>query len=496
VRRRDDLFAVYITSFNCGPDSFLLSYAEEIMGDKPMLALELDEHGADAGYITRIEAFLDVTRSWQPTPAPALAASSDPSAEELRRRRIWIPSMHPVATRLFAAAFRSFGFDAHALPTETRADLEAGQKLSRGCECLPMRTTLGAFVHAIDRDPSDRQHAVFMPTGKGPCRFGQYVTLERVFFDRTGRDDVMILSPSSDNSYFGLPESLRRKLWPALVAGDVLYKATCRVRPYEVTRGDTDAALEKWIVAAEAAFEGGSDLLEVIHRAGADFADIPTRDERRPLVGIVGEIYVRNNLFSNENVVRAVERAGGEAWSAPVSEWILFTASEDLRRFMTLPKSMSELLAHGGRILKSRWLQHVEHSFHQAMGAVLTDREEPPIQDTVTAGQHYLPFNVGGETILSLGRSVHFIRQGAALIVNVSPFSCMAGTVCASLFTRMERELQVPVVNLFYDGSGDENARLEVFLANLDGATVRSGPPPSRSPRSFSLPNLFRGAPT
>ena len=62
VARNDLLDAVYFTNFSCGPDSFLLTYASEIMGSKPYLALELDEHGSDTGYMTRIEAFFDVLR--------------------------------------------------------------------------------------------------------------------------------------------------------------------------------------------------------------------------------------------------------------------------------------------------------------------------------------------------------------------------------------------------------------------------------------------------
>jgi len=60
---------VYLTNFSCGPDSFLLSYAEEIMGNRPLLMLELDEHGADAGYMTRVEAFFDVLRRPRPSSA-------------------------------------------------------------------------------------------------------------------------------------------------------------------------------------------------------------------------------------------------------------------------------------------------------------------------------------------------------------------------------------------------------------------------------------------
>jgi hypothetical protein len=121
------------------------------------------------------------------------------------------------------------------------------------------------------------------------------------------------------------------------------------------------------------------------------------------------------------------------------------------------------------------------------MGPVIADRQEPHVEDTLAAGRRYLPFNIGGEAILSLGRAAQFSRQGAAMVVNASPFSCMAGTVCAALFTRMERELQIPVVNFFYDGRGDENARLPVFLANLDRSAARAGPPQAPRSNGFSL---------
>jgi predicted nucleotide-binding protein (sugar kinase/HSP70/actin superfamily) len=49
IKRHKQLFPVYITSFICGPDSFLLGYFRRIMGDKPSLTLELDNHTADAG---------------------------------------------------------------------------------------------------------------------------------------------------------------------------------------------------------------------------------------------------------------------------------------------------------------------------------------------------------------------------------------------------------------------------------------------------------------
>jgi predicted CoA-substrate-specific enzyme activase len=62
VRTDPRLQAIYVTNFNCGPDSFLAGFFRRIMGDKPYLELEIDEHTGDAGVLTRCEAFLESAR--------------------------------------------------------------------------------------------------------------------------------------------------------------------------------------------------------------------------------------------------------------------------------------------------------------------------------------------------------------------------------------------------------------------------------------------------
>ncbi len=55
------LFGIYFTNFMCGPDSYIMTYFKEEMAKqgKPYLCLQFDGHGADAGYLTRIEAALE-----------------------------------------------------------------------------------------------------------------------------------------------------------------------------------------------------------------------------------------------------------------------------------------------------------------------------------------------------------------------------------------------------------------------------------------------------
>ena len=67
IKENPNLFMVYISNFNCGPDSFVLKYVDrEINRDfvKPHLELELDAHSGRAGIITRIEAFKNVVQDY------------------------------------------------------------------------------------------------------------------------------------------------------------------------------------------------------------------------------------------------------------------------------------------------------------------------------------------------------------------------------------------------------------------------------------------------
>jgi predicted CoA-substrate-specific enzyme activase len=65
IRTNPRLQAIYVTNFNCGPDSFIINFFRNILGDKPFLELEMDNHTADAGIITRCEAFFDSLKMGQ-----------------------------------------------------------------------------------------------------------------------------------------------------------------------------------------------------------------------------------------------------------------------------------------------------------------------------------------------------------------------------------------------------------------------------------------------
>jgi predicted nucleotide-binding protein (sugar kinase/HSP70/actin superfamily) len=60
VTQNPNYFGLHLTNFGCGADSFIEHFYKFIMGTKPYLILELDEHSAAAGAMTRLEAYQNV----------------------------------------------------------------------------------------------------------------------------------------------------------------------------------------------------------------------------------------------------------------------------------------------------------------------------------------------------------------------------------------------------------------------------------------------------
>lgn len=51
---------IYVSSFNCGPDSIIIELIKNSLPHFPFLILKIDEHTGEAGIDTRIEAFADM----------------------------------------------------------------------------------------------------------------------------------------------------------------------------------------------------------------------------------------------------------------------------------------------------------------------------------------------------------------------------------------------------------------------------------------------------
>jgi hypothetical protein len=96
-----------------------MTFFKDIMGKKPCLQLELDEHSADAGVITRLEAFLESLKNYRPKRRAPAAKAAAPRPLT-RERTLYIPYMGDPAYAL-AACVRAYGQPAQVVPLADEA---------------------------------------------------------------------------------------------------------------------------------------------------------------------------------------------------------------------------------------------------------------------------------------------------------------------------------------------------------------------------------------
>jgi predicted nucleotide-binding protein (sugar kinase/HSP70/actin superfamily) len=171
----------------------------------------------------------------------------------------------------------------------------------------------------------------FMPDHNGPCRFGQYNRFQRLLFDKLGYKDTMIVSPSNDVSYEdisgGHGTKFRFNAWKGFVAVDMLRKFYQERKPYEITEGSVKLFYENCLQDVIKCLENkAKDLPDVILASALRFDAIPLdRGIRKPIVAVVGEIFMRDNAFCSGNLVQKLEAFGAEKWIVPFAEWLSFS---------------------------------------------------------------------------------------------------------------------------------------------------------------------------
>ncbi len=486
VRSAPGLHALYIGNFSCGPDSFILDYFAREMGDKPYLHVEIDEHSADAGVITRCEAFLDslAMRSAARARAGKTGDTVATTATDTRQRRsttlsarrrvVYVPRMGDQAFGL-KAAFEACGADAVVMPRSSASSLALGRRFCSGKECFPFVLTTGdmlAAAHAPDFDPE--RSAFFMPAGTGPCRFGQYNLRQKLILERAGFPEVPLLSPVQDAAFYRdagiIGKDFARVAWKGILAADLLTRCLHETRPYERVRGSTDE-LYAHVLERVAGLLAGPDavLVASLHEAGRAFASLANGGERKPRIGIVGEIYVRTNSFANEDLVRRIEALGGEAWLAPVDEWVCYVnwCGEDTAL------SRRDWMAWLRVRLKGHFQGRIARRMEAPFERLLQTLHDPSTAQLLDKAAPYLDRSFRGEAVLSIGKTLDMLDRGACGVVNAMPFGCMPGTVVGALLRRLSEEHGFPAASIPFDGSESPTMQLqlEAFMEQASRAS-------------------------
>ncbi len=473
IKSHPQLFATFITNFSCGPDSFVVGYFKDIQGRKPSLILELDNHTADAGVETRIEAFLDIVARYRNLQTKKLIAGNGditrPGQHRIKelnttlnynwgpeislfdpRLRVVFTSMGQYSTQSLAAVYRSLGINATVLPVMDEEDLKLGRGNTTCKECLPLQLTTGSLLKYLrDERPEGEITAYFMPTADGPCRFGQYQDFLRDFITKQGIEDVTILSVSSSDGYGGLGDEFAKRTWNAILLSDIfedLHYALLALAE------DPTAALRElqagWETVLEGLEQGGEELLDAVRRVASRLQTIPRKMalEDAPQVLVVGEIYVRKEGLSRRWLPERLAEQGIVAHIAPVQEWIYYV----------------DWLVDNGRLpgvkgfkakLARRIKQHIMRKAERTIKGIMAETgwfipRVVDVDHVIKTGERFISSHINGEAILTVGGPLAEVGEQFCGAIAIGPFGCMPNRLSETILSvTMDREHVLPLRN-------------------------------------------------
>ncbi len=417
---------------------------------------------------------------------------------DVQGKRFLIPEMNPFNSHLLAGVFHSFGVNASVM--ETYEGLDLGKKFTSGKECFPCVVTLGDILRFMEKEKErlggefdPENYMYFMPEANGPCRFGMYNKYHRIILDSMpGLEKVKIAVLNSDDAYDleGLipkdkMQDFRKAGYLSIVVGDILDRLLWRVRPYEKEEGTTDTLLtEARKRLAESFFKHSSngnitsilaDLEETVKEA-KELID-PTIP-RKPLIGVVGEIYVRTHVKSNQDTIRMLEKYGGEAVNASIGEWINYTTYEQVRlakiglglnlrrlRIKELKKHLLQYLKYNLTLLYQYMQQRKAYQMVRKYIDIMEDHKIGHLE-RVLRKDNTFSFEVGTEACLSISSALELAHTGYNGIMNIFPFTCMPSNLTSSIAKPLMAKLNVPYLDVSYDGSFQpgREAALRTFM--------------------------------
>lgn len=433
----DNLAVLQLLSFGCGLDAITSDQLEEIVTVKGRLyaQIKIDE-GANLGPARiRIRSLLAAMRERQArkekfTVRPYKAPP--PFTTAMRHTHtLLIPQMSPIHFQFMETVFASEGYKAVQLPKVDREAIDLGLRHVNNDACFPAIVVIGQLLQALRSGAYDldRVALVISQTGGG-CRATNYIAFLRKALADCGLDKVPIISFSTcigiEAPGFRLTGKMLRRAIMAGHYGDALMRMLHRVTPYESESGSAARLAATWVEKARANIASGNvfrferNMLAMIR----DFDHLPLRtEERKPRVGLVGEILLKYHPDANNNAALVVEQEGGEAVVTDIMDFVLYGFYDHVFSYERLAGSKRAYLAGLAGIA---FLEFTRLGMRLGFG--LSRRFTAPVRFSQLRKKTKGLISLGhqtGEGWLLAAEMVKMLETGVTNILCMQPFGCL-----------------------------------------------------------------------
>ncbi len=502
VKTVDDLDLIQLNSFGCGLDAVTTDAVNDILtkSGKIYTCLKIDEVNNLGAARIRIRSLIAAIRvrekqDVQRNIAPANITRVVFTKEMRKDYTILCPQMTPIHFSLIAAAFNASGYHLEVLgKTDNRKTVDVGLKYVNNDACYPSLIVVGQIMEAIQsgRYDLDKTAVLISQTGGG-CRASNYIGFIRRALEKAGHPQIPVISINlsglEKNPGFKISPGLAMRGIYGLVFGDIFMRCLYRMRPYEQEKGSANALHQKWEAQCIAFLSGKNpgygQFKHLCREIIRDFDRLPITDEKKPKVGVVGEILVKFLPAANNYLVDLLEAEGAEAVVPDLADFLLycFYNSNFKAKELDMKKSTARFSNLGIKVLemfRKTAAEEFAKSQHFDPPAHI-ERLAEYAKPIVSLG------NQTGEGWFLTGEMLELIHSGTNNIVCTQPFGCLPNHVVGKGVIKELRH-QYPLSNIVaidYDpGASEVNQlnRIKLMLStamkNLKAENASSGNSP------------------
>ncbi|MEE4213736.1 MAG: hypothetical protein V2I34_01650, partial [Bacteroidales bacterium] len=284
------------------------------------------------------------------------------------------------------------------------------------------------------------------------CNIRMYPQYIKTILENHGNGMEKASVYSGEVGHTEISVDVTRYAYFAYMLSGLLRRTGCKIRPYEINKGETDALLDDGIRMLEKAFEGHESIDKALNEIMPKFATIKTEMTKKPLVAIFGDFFVRDNDIMNQDIIHIIEKYGGEALSIPYSEFYKLIAGNVMRRrsvdsgrlAIAGYKAILQIL----RVLERKYYRHFEPFLGEA-------KESSPKELEKNLVKYNIDKYHSGESFDNILKIYHIINTypGVSLFVQTNPAFCCPSLITEAMKNTIRKDTGIPVVTVTYDGT-------------------------------------------
>lgn len=473
-----------MTSFGCGPDTFLLDEVSAILKrhGKSLTILKLDDVSNIGSIKLRVRSLIESLKytSRQSGDIKPFVTTRVYQPEDKKLRKIIAPFFTDYLSPFIPTLMKLTGYEVETLPKSDVESADYGLKYANNEVCYPATLIVGDIIKALKSGKYDiSTTAVAITQTGGQCRATNYISLIKNGLVEAGFADVPVVALAAgglSNEQVGFKIDWLKILnitLTAILFGDCLSQFYHASVVREKTKGDAQRLQDYYIEVANQRIEANDTkgLIKLLGEAAEDFNTIINDKNDFMKVGVVGEIFLKFHSFANRDVVNWLINQNVEICPPMISNFFLqtFVNRQVNKENNTDSSSIPDFLM--------KQIYKLVYKRVNKMNKVSSKfKYFTPLPDIFGEAEHadgIVSLSAQfGEGWLLPAEVVSYSKQGVNNVLSLQPFGCIANHIVSKGVEKKIKE-KYPHMNLlsldFDSGVSDVNIlnRLHLMINNV-----------------------------